>query len=147
MGFRTGVDRARRTGGQRREQYFSFCAIEKQLGLKATLQDVPLPGLVIDKVNRKPSGNPPEVATALPLAAAKFEAATNPDAPPFMGLLYTEGSQMRAGGTLRQLIAMALQVIPNVGDDLLYGLPKSANTQRWEINAKVPSAGEGAPIS
>jgi uncharacterized protein (TIGR03435 family) len=52
---------------------------------------------------------------------------------------------MRAGGTLRQLIAMALQVSPSVAADMVAGLPKSADSQRWEINAKVPSTGEGAP--
>ncbi len=61
------------------------------------------------------------------------------------GLLYTGGSQMKAGGTLRALIAMALQITPNVANDVLVGLPKSADTQRWDITAKVPSTGEGAP--
>src|SRR5262249_47548956 len=62
-----------------------------------------------------------------------------------VGLLYTGGSQMRAGGTLRQMIAMALQVSPSIADDMIVGLPKSADTQRWDITAKVPSSGEGAP--
>jgi len=52
---------------------------------------------------------------------------------------------MRAGGTLRQLIAMALQISPNIASDMLIGLPKSADSTRWDITAKVPSTGEGAP--
>jgi uncharacterized protein (TIGR03435 family) len=40
---------------------------------------------------------------------------------------------------------MSLQVSPNVGDDVVLGLPKSADSQRWNILAKVPSSGEGAP--
>ena len=60
------------------------------------------------------------------------------------GLLYTGGSQMRAAGTLRALIAMALQIPPNVAGDMLIGLPKSADSQHWVITAKVPSTGEGA---
>jgi uncharacterized protein (TIGR03435 family) len=126
-----------------------FDAVEKQLGLKLELKDVPMPSLVVDHVNRNPTENPAGVATALAVPAARFEAASiklaNPDQPPFMGIIYTGGSQIRAGGTLRFLIALALQVSPNVADDMVVGLPKSADSQRWEILAKVPSTGEGAP--
>jgi uncharacterized protein (TIGR03435 family) len=126
-----------------------FDAVDKQLGLKLDLQNVPMPSLAIERVNRKPTANLPSVTTALPLAAARFEAATvkpaNPDQRPITGLIYTGGSQMRAGGTLRGLIAMALQISPNVAGDLVVGLPKSADSQAWDITAKVPSTGEGAP--
>jgi uncharacterized protein (TIGR03435 family) len=126
-----------------------FAAVEKQLGLKAELQNVPVPSLVIESVNRKPTANPEGIATILAVAEARFEAATikpaSPDQPPFVGLLYTGGSQMRAGGTLSQMIAMGLQISPNVAADMLVGIPKSADATRWDINAKVPSTGEGAP--
>jgi len=126
-----------------------FDAVEKQLGLKVELQNVPMESFVVERVNRTPTPNPTGIQAALALAAARFEAAqikpADPDARPFVGLLYTGGSQMRAGGTLRQMIAMSLQVSPNVADDMLIGLPKSADTQRWDITAKVPSTGEGAP--
>ena len=52
---------------------------------------------------------------------------------------------MKAGGTLRALIAMALQITPNIAADMVIGLPKSADSQSWDITAKVPSTGEGAP--
>lgn len=126
-----------------------FDAVNRQLGLKLELQDTPIPSLVIASVNRKPTGNPADVATTLALAAAKFEAASikpaDPNGRPMVGLLYTGGSQMRAGGTLRQLIAMALQISPNIAEDTVIGLPKSADSQKWDITAKVPSTGEGAP--
>jgi uncharacterized protein (TIGR03435 family) len=126
-----------------------FDAVDKQLGLKLELKDVPLPGLVVDHVNRNPTANPAGVATALAAAAARFEVASikpaDPSKPPFTGLLYTGGSQMTAGGTLREMIALALQVPLNVANDTVIGLPKSADTQRWMIEAKVPSTGEGAP--
>jgi uncharacterized protein (TIGR03435 family) len=126
-----------------------FDAVSKQLGLKLDLQDVPQPSLVIESVNRKPSENPSGVATALALAAARFEAASikpaDPNGQPFTGLLYTGGSQMRAGGTLRAMIALSLQISPNIAADMVLGLPKSADSQSWDITAKVPSAGEGAP--
>jgi uncharacterized protein (TIGR03435 family) len=126
-----------------------FDAVDKQLGLKLELKNVPMPSLAIESVNRKPTPNPAGIGANLALAEARFEAATikpaNPDDRPFTGLLYTGGSQMRAGGTLRELIAMALQVTPNIAADMVIGLPKSADSQRWDITAKVPSTGEGAP--
>src|SRR5215470_14185335 len=126
-----------------------FDAVEKQLGLKVELQNVPMESFVVERVNRTPTPNPAGIQAALALAAARFEAAqikpADPNAPPFVGLRYFGGSQMRAGGTLRQMIAMSLQVTPNVADDMLIGLPKFADTQRWDITAKVPSTGEGAP--
>ena len=126
-----------------------FDAVEKQLGLKVELQNTPMPAMVIESVNRKPTPNPDGIATTLAVAEARFEAATikpaDPSGRPMVGLLYTGGSQMRAGGTLRQLIAMALQIPPNVAADVVIGLPKSADSTRWDITAKVPSTGEGAP--
>ena len=62
-----------------------------------------------------------------------------------VGLLYTGGSQMRAGGTLRQLIAMWLQIPPNIAADMVVGLPKSADTQAWDITAKVPIRAKALP--
>ncbi len=125
-----------------------FDAVEKQLGLKLEARNVPMPALFIESVNRRPTPNRDGIAATLTLSAARFEAASikpaNPDDRPFGGIRYTGGSQMRAGGTLRDLIAMALQVSPNVASDVLIGLPKSADSQRWEILAKVPAGGEGA---
>jgi uncharacterized protein (TIGR03435 family) len=126
-----------------------FDAVEKQLGLKAELQNTPMPALVVDSVNRKPTPNPDGIAATLAVSSARFEAASikpaDPNGRPMVGLLYTGGSQMRAGGNLRQLIAMSLQIAPNVADDMLIGLPKSADQARWDITARVPSSGEGAP--
>jgi hypothetical protein len=143
------MDGARRARGERSRRISVFDGVEKQLGLKLTLQNIPLESFVVERVNRKATPNPAGIEAALALAAARFEAANikpaDPNARPFVGLLYTGGSQMRAGGTLRQLIAMALQVTPNIADDMVVGLPKSSDTQKWDITAKVPSSGEGAP--
>ena len=125
-----------------------FDAVDKQLGLKLELKDVPMPALVIESVNRKPTANEPRVEKELALEPAKFEAASIKPATPdnqMTGLLYQGGSTMRAGGTLRNLISMSLQVSPNFGKDIVVGLPKSADETRWEITAKVPTTGEGAP--
>ena len=40
---------------------------------------------------------------------------------------------------------MTLEIAPNVANDLIVGLPKSADTERWDITAKLPTTGEGSP--
>ena len=125
-----------------------FDAVEKQLGLKLEQKNIPMPALVIESVSRKPTPNPPGVETALALEPARFEAASiKPSDPdhPLGGLRYTGGSQMQAGGTIRALIALAYQIPSNVANDIVIGLPKSADSLRWDIFAKVPMTGEGAP--
>jgi uncharacterized protein (TIGR03435 family) len=125
-----------------------FDAVEKQLGLKLDQQNVELPSLVIDHVNRKPTETSAAVATALALPPARFEAASvklaNPDHS-IQGIRYAGGSQLTGGGNLRFLIAIAMQIPPNIANEMIVGLPKSADTQQWEFTAKLPSSGEGAP--
>jgi uncharacterized protein (TIGR03435 family) len=125
-----------------------FDAVDKQLGLKLELRNVPMPALAIESVNRKPTANEPRVKKELALEPAKFEEATIKPALPdnrMTGLRYQGGSTMRAGGTLRNLIAMSLQTFSNYEKDVVAGLPKFADETHWEINAKLPTAGEGAP--
>jgi len=126
-----------------------FDAVSKQLGLELKLQDVPQPSTMIQSVNRKPTQNADGVAAALALPPARFEEASIKPADPngrnITGLLYTGGSQMTAGGTTRALVGMGFQIPQGMANDLVVGLPKSADTNRWEITAKVPSTGEGAP--
>jgi uncharacterized protein (TIGR03435 family) len=109
---------------------------------------VELPSLVIDHVNRTPTEAPAAVATALALPPPRFEAASvklaNPGHP-ILGIRHSGGSQVTGGGSLRSLIAMAMQIPTNVANAMIAGLPKSADTQQWEFTAKLPSAGEGAP--
>ena len=54
--------------------------------------------------------------------------------------------QFKAIGTLRSLMAAAFQIQPNAAADKIVGLPKFADSQIWDITAKYPSTGEGAPI-
>jgi uncharacterized protein (TIGR03435 family) len=128
-----------------------FDAVSKQLGLKLEKQDVMLPLQVIAKINRNPTPNSPAVATDLVVAAPRFEVASVKAADPsglrMTGFSYRGGSQVQAGGTVRNLIALAYQIQPNAAGDMVVGLPKSADTQMWMITAKLPSEGEGAPTS
>jgi uncharacterized protein (TIGR03435 family) len=124
-------------------------AVEKQLGLKLDVKNVDVPSLVIEKVSSRPSANPAGIETSLAIPAPRFEAASiklaDPSRRPFMGVNYPGGSQMHAGGTLRQLISIALQIAPNIAADTVINLPKSADEEKWDIIAKMPVTGEGAP--
>lgn len=53
-----------------------FDAIDRQLGLKLQLKQVPAPVLVVNRVSEEPTANPPGVANALPPRSLEFEVAT-----------------------------------------------------------------------
>jgi uncharacterized protein (TIGR03435 family) len=126
-----------------------FDAVDKQLGLKLELQQVAMPVIVVDNVNRKPTDNAPGVAESLPPEKPEFEAAeikpTPPDAPQGVGIRYTQGGRIDAIGSLRNLIGIALEIPPNLANDLLVGGPKFIDTDHYNIIAKAPSTGIGAP--
>ena len=51
-------------------------AVDKQLGLKLEEQKIPTPVIVVDQVNKKPTDNPPDLATKFPPPPpAEFEVA------------------------------------------------------------------------
>lgn len=126
-----------------------FDAVEKQLGLKLQAKDVAVPSLEIKSVKRKPTPNPGGTEATLAVSAARFETAAikipNPTERLVEGINYSGGSTVKAGGSLRFLIALSLQIPRNIADDMIVGIPKSADSQKWDITAKVPSTGEGAP--
>jgi uncharacterized protein (TIGR03435 family) len=119
-------------------------AVDKQLGLKLEQKQVPTPVIVVDSVNQKPSANPPGVAEALPAipAPTEFEVASvKPSDPGGRGGRF----QMQPGGrlnvegmTMRVLISRAFN---SNNSDQVTGLPKWADTERFDIVAKAPSAG------
>jgi uncharacterized protein (TIGR03435 family) len=134
-------------GDKGRDGITLYDAVSKQLGLTLELKDVPVPALVVESVNRNPTPNAPAVKTDLALTTARFEVASikplNPGERP-MGNL--GGSELRFGGTLRNLVTQAFMLFPNAANDVIFGLPKSADSQIWIITAKLPGIGEGAPI-
>jgi uncharacterized protein (TIGR03435 family) len=125
-----------------------FEAVTKQLGLTLELRDVPLPLLAVKSVNRAATPNAPEVATALVVPPPCFEVAIvkpmDPNQRGFTGA--NSASQFKAVGTVRSLMAAAFQIQPNAATDKIAGLPKSADSQLWDITGKFPSTGEGSPI-
>jgi uncharacterized protein (TIGR03435 family) len=124
-----------------------FDAVDKQLGLKLELQQLPMPVIVVDNVNRKPSDNLPGVAESLPPEKPEFETSDIKPSPPGtqgIGIRYTPGGRIDAMGTLRDLIAIANQIRPNLASDFVVG-PKFIETSHFTILAKAPGTGIGAP--
>src|SRR5262245_44329364 len=124
-----------------------FDAVDKQLGLKLEQQNMPSPVIVVDSVNLKPTDNLPDVAKILPDTPVEFEVAEiKPADPNSQGIAvrYTPGGRIDAMGSIKDLIAIAMQIPPNLVADLLYGVPKEMESNRYSILAKLPSTGIGA---
>jgi uncharacterized protein (TIGR03435 family) len=117
-----------------------FDAVEQQLGLKLDPVDVPMPVIVVDSVNQKPTANSPEVAEKihLPPPPTEFEVADlKPTAPDFRGMMFriqAGGRVNITGAPLKVLIEQAWDVT----DDMLEGMPKWMESDRYDIVAKAP---------
>jgi hypothetical protein len=59
-----------------------FDAIDKQLGLKLELQQIPAPVVAVDHVNQKPVANPAEATQVLTPRSLEFEVASIKLSPP-----------------------------------------------------------------
>jgi uncharacterized protein (TIGR03435 family) len=118
-------------------------AVDKQLGLKLEAQKAPQPVLIVDSVNQNPTPNDPGVTTKIPPPPpAEFEVATiKPSAPDATG----QNGRIQNGRvdlqnfTLRQLIQTAWDLGNN--DDMLVGIPKSAESAHYDVVAKVATSG------
>ena len=116
-------------------------AIEKQLGLKLEPVKVPLPVVVVESVNRKPTDNLPDVAQKLQSVPepTEFEVAeVKPSDPEQRGMRFNiqpGGRVNMSGVTLKFIIQQAW----NITDDMLVGAPKWMDTDRFDIIAKAPS--------
>jgi len=121
-----------------------FDALSKQVGLNLELKDVPVLALFVESANRRPTPNAPGVSMDL---AARFEVASIKPVDPNVRVAGNlNGGELRFVGTLKTLIGQAFFIQPNAADDEIIGLPKSATTQLWQISAKLPRTGDGAPI-
>jgi uncharacterized protein (TIGR03435 family) len=121
-----------------------FDALDQQLGLKLDAATVPMASIVVDRVNRKPTENSEEAMKKFPPLPTEFEVASlkpvAPDAPrgpngprPDIknGRLYLPGI------SLKNLISVAWEMN---GDDFLVNMPKWADDDRYDINAKAPAS-------
>jgi|SRR5579871_323763 len=120
-----------------------FDAVEKQLGLKLAPDKQAVPVLVVESVNQKPTPNAPGVAESLPPPPpAEFEVATiRPSAPGSTNAMgnIQHGLVNVQNFPLKQMIQIAWDLN---GDELLVGLPKSADA-RYDITAKAPTPPSG----
>jgi uncharacterized protein (TIGR03435 family) len=119
-------------------------AIEKQLGLKLEERQLPTPVLMVDRANRTPDKNPPNVAEVLPPipVPTEFDVATIKPSDPAsrMGRF-----QLQAGGRvnvermpLRFLLNRAFDTNSN---EQVVGLPTSMENEPYDIAAKLPPSG------
>jgi uncharacterized protein (TIGR03435 family) len=128
-----------------------FDAVDKQLGLKLEPGKVPMPVLVVDSANEKPTANSPEVTTALPPPPpAEFEVASvrpsKPGTDEDVGQFLPGGRYEAHAVPLFFMLTQAWDYrVP--GD--ITGLPKwlTRDSPRFDIVAKAPPAavavGEG----
>jgi uncharacterized protein (TIGR03435 family) len=121
-------------------------AFEKQLGIKLEQQMRPIATLVVESVNRKPTGNVPGIEKLLPVVSTEFEVAelkpSAPNARPGGGLRPGGRIDFR-GFKLKQLIVISTGLATqNIDDgsvtDLISG-PKFLDTDKYDVVAKAPS--------
>src|SRR5215471_5392239 len=118
-------------------------AVDKQLGLKLEAKKAPMPVLIVDSVNQKPTPNDPGLTAKIPAAPpTEFEVASiKPSAPDATG----QNGRIQNGRldlqnfTLKQMIRIAWDL--NDNDDMIVGLPKSADSDHYDVIAKVAASG------
>jgi uncharacterized protein (TIGR03435 family) len=126
------------------ERITVFDAVEKQLGLRLTEKQIPTPVMVVDSVNRTPTANPPEVAEELPAIPipTEFEVADVKPTDPATRMgrfnMMPGGRVVVQGMSMRFLIGRAFNSYNN-GE--IVGLPKWADSERFDITAKTSTTG------
>ncbi len=117
-----------------------FDGLEK-IGLKLDPALLPMPVVVVDRVNRTPTPNPPDIERGLPPVPTEFEVAevkpTDPDYHGDSDVQLQENGRLNAHSmTLKEMI----EEVWGVTDEMLVGAPKFAEVDRWDIVAKAPDA-------
>jgi uncharacterized protein (TIGR03435 family) len=121
-----------------------FAAVDR-LGLKLEAQKVPMPVIVVDSVNQKPTDNPPGVTKSLPPAPpTEFEVADikpSPPGAPSRGGGFQPGGRIDLRGVpLKFLIAIAWDINP--GDEIP-GAPKFVDSATFDLVAKAYTTSGG----
>jgi uncharacterized protein (TIGR03435 family) len=113
-----------------------FDAVDKLLGLKLDLKTAPLPVIVIDSVNEKPTPNDADLDKKMPpLPPAEFEvAAINPSRGDEQPNASIDGNQIHAEGIPLNFI---INYAWNTSDQMVVGEPRWVGTDRFDILAKA----------
>jgi uncharacterized protein (TIGR03435 family) len=120
-------------------------ALEKQLGLKLEPEKIPLPVVVVETVNRKPTPNSPGITERLPSPPSEFEVAVvKPSAPGAIGprLEIRPGGRVNIGGMPVKFLIQQGWQIPN---DRIIGAPKWMDTDRYDVVASLPNDDSAGP--
>jgi uncharacterized protein (TIGR03435 family) len=118
-----------------------FDAVEKQLGLKLELRKSPLPVVVVESVDQKPTDNAPDIGTIIPgvVAPKEFEVAVvKLTAPDVKGQRF----QIQPSGRVdieNVDLKFVIQQLWQLGDDMIVGAPKWLSDVKFSITAKAPS--------
>ena len=126
-----------------------FDAVEKQLGLKLSLETAARSVLIVDSLNRVPSANPSDFERRLPATPpAQFEVATiKPAKPGTQPMGRVSNGQVDVHSlTVKQIIAFAWDLNPN-DNEAIVNAPKWLNDDRFDILAKIAAeeTGDAAP--
>lgn len=116
-----------------------FDAVSKQLGLTLEAKTAPLPVLIVDSVDQKPTPNAPGLDKALPPPPpVEFDVAVlKPSRPDTQLDANISGTQITANGfTLKFIIAYAWNLNRN-DDDLIANAPKWLDQDHWDLLAKA----------
>jgi len=104
-----------------------FDAVDQQLGLKLTPKSAPAPVLVVDRVNEKPTPNPPDTEKLLPPRAVEFEVADlKPSRPGEESLTRVSSDRLEMHAQVLKIMMIgAFDIIGNgYTDELIAGFPK-----------------------
>jgi uncharacterized protein (TIGR03435 family) len=116
-----------------------FDAVDKQLGLKLEAKTAPLPVLIVDKSDEKPTPNVAGLDTLMPPAPpAEFDVVvltpSKPDAR--LGADFTPNQIKATGVTPQFFIAFGWGINPG-DDELIQNAPKWLKTDKWDLLGKA----------
>ncbi len=116
-----------------------FDAVDKQLGLKLEPQRIPMPVLVVDGVNQKPTDNPPGVTSNIPPPPpAEFEVASiRPSTPGAQQNGRVQNGRVDLQNfPIKELIKFAWNID---SDDFIADAPKFLDSAKFDMVAKASS--------
>jgi len=118
-----------------------FDAVDRQLGLKLDLQKSPLPVVVVESADQKPTENDPDIGKILPGVAVptEFEVADVKITP---ADIHDQKFQIQPGGRIDIEgfdLKFIITQIWQLSDDMIVGAPKWLSDQKISIIAKAPT--------